>query len=232
MLFGKGQASLRHGAHVVSVNVGSPRLVETKDAAVLTSIFKSPVEGRVPIRGHNLEGDRQSDLTVHGGPYKALYAYASEHYQYWVEQLPAIEFTAGMFGENLTTAGLDESVVRIGDRFGFGSAVLQVTQPRMPCYKLALRFGRADMVKRFWLSGRSGIYFSVVKEGDVAAGDAIEKVADGPEDLTVADVVRLYRGDEESEEMLERALRAPLFGGWKREIVERRAANGAFSGQR
>lgn len=224
MLLGQDQAPLRRPPHVVSVNVGGPRLVQTKGAAILTSIFKSPVEGRVPIRGHNLEGDRQADLTVHGGPYKAVYAYAVEHYDYWAEQLPGFELTPGIFGENLTTAGLDENVVKIGDRYGFGSAVLQATQPRMPCYKLALRFGLADMVKRFWQSGRSGIYFSVVKEGDVGAGERIEKVADGPEEVTVADVVRLYRGDDESQELLERVLRAPLFGGWKREIVERRAS--------
>jgi MOSC domain-containing protein YiiM len=224
MFFGQDQARLRRPPHVVSVNVGGPRLVQTEGATILTSIFKSPVEGRVPIRGHNLEGDRQSDLTVHGGPYKAVYAYAAEHYDYWAEQLPGFELSPGMFGENLTTAGLDENLVKIGDRYGFGSAVLQVTQPRMPCYKLALRFGLTDMVKRFWQSGRSGIYFSVVKEGDVAAGDLIEKAADGPEDVTVADVVRLYRGGEESQELLERVLRAPLFGSWKREIAERRVS--------
>jgi len=222
MLFGQGQSRVPQPPHVVSVNVGGPRLVQTTAAAILTSIFKSPVKGRVPIRGHNLEGDRQSDPTVHGGPYKAVYAYAVEHYDYWAEQLPGFELSPGMFGENLTTAGLDENVVKIGDRYSLGSAVLQVTQPRMPCFKLALRFGLADMVKRFWQSGRSGIYFSVVKEGDVAAGDRIEKATDGPEEVTVADVVRLYRGGEESQELLERVLRAPLFGGWKREIVERR----------
>ena len=225
MLFGQDQSPVPQLAHVVSVNVGGPRMVQTMGASILTSIFKSPVEGRVPIRGHNLEGDRQSDLTVHGGPYKAVYAYAVEHYDYWAEQLPGFELSPGMFGENLTTAGLDENVVKIGDRYAFGSAVLQVTQPRMPCFKLALRFGLADMVKRFWQSGRSGIYFSVVKEGDVATGDRIEKATDGPEAVTVADVVRLYRGGEESHELLERVLRAPLFGSWKREIVERRAAN-------
>jgi MOSC domain-containing protein YiiM len=226
MFFGQDQIALPL-PHVMSVNVGRPRLVQTGGAPVLTSIFKSPVEGRVAIRGHNLEGDRQSDLTVHGGPYKAVYAYASEHYDYWLEQLPGIELTPGltpgMFGENLTTAGLDENVVKIGDRYRFGSAVLQVTQPRMPCFKLALRFGLADMVRRFWQSGRSGIYFSVVAEGDVAAGDSIEKVADGPEELTVADVVRLYRGDEKRQELLDRVRRAPLFGAWKREIMEQRA---------
>jgi MOSC domain-containing protein YiiM len=224
MLFGQDQSSALQPPHVVSVNVGGPRLMQIMGAQILTSIFKAPVEGRVPIRGHNLEGDRQSDLTVHGGPYKALYAYAVEHYDYWAEQLPGFELSPGMFGENLTTAGLDENVVKIGDRYAFGSAVLQVTQPRMPCFKLALRFGLADIVKRFWQSGRSGIYFSVVKEGDVAAGDSIEKVADGPEEVTVADVVRLYRGGEESQELLERVLRAPLFGSWKREIVERRGS--------
>jgi MOSC domain-containing protein YiiM len=224
MLLGQDQSSAPQPPHVVSVNVGGPRLMQIMGAQILTSIFKAPVEGRVPIRGHNLEGDRQSDLTVHGGPYKAVYAYAVEHYDYWAEQLPGFELSPGMFGENLTTAGLDENVVKIGDRYAFGSAVLQVTQPRMPCFKLALRFGLADIVKRFWQSGRSGIYFSVVKEGDVAAGDSIEKVADGPEEVTVADVVRLYRGGEESQELLERVLRAPLFGSWKREIVERRGS--------
>ena len=176
----------------------------------------------MPIRGHNLEGDRQSDLTVHGGPYKAVYAYAHEHYDYWAAQLPDMDLVKGMFGENLTTSGLDEDVVRIGDQYRVGTAVLQVSQPRMPCFKIAIRFGLADMVRRFWLSGRSGIYFSVVEEGDVAAGDGIEQVAAGPEDLTVSDVVRLFRGDENSPELFERLMRAPLYGSWKREIVERR----------
>lgn len=174
------------------------------------------------MRRHNIDGDRQSDLTVHGGPNKAVYCYPAEHYRYWKEQLPDGELPYGVFGENLTTEGIIEEAVSIGDQFRVGSAVLQVTQPRMPCFKLGIRFGLSSMVKRFWQSGRSGIYFSVVEEGDVAAGDSVDKIAAGPEEISVADVVRLYRGDETSAELLERALRAPLSGSWKEELRERR----------
>jgi MOSC domain-containing protein YiiM len=207
---------------VLSVNAGLPQHVAVPHGTVLTSIFKSPVAGRVAVRRHNIEGDRQSDLTVHGGPYKAIYLYPGEHYSYWREQLPDMAFSYGMFGENLTSDGLGEETVRIGDRFRVGSSLLQVTQPRMPCYKLGIRFGRPDMVKRFWHGGRSGVYFAVIEEGDVAAGDALELVEPGLENITVADVVRLYRGDESREDLLERALRAPLHGSWKQELRERR----------
>jgi MOSC domain-containing protein YiiM len=208
-------------ARVLSVNVGTPTQVPVNHGTVLTSIFKSPVEGRVAVRRHNIDGDRQSDLTVHGGPNKAVYCYPAEHYLYWKEQLPGMDLRYGAFGENLTTEGITEEAVSIGDQFRVGSAVLQVTQPRMPCFKLNLRFGLATMVKKFWQSGRSGIYFSVVEEGDVAAGDPVERIAAGPEEISVADVVRLYRGDETSPELLERALRAPLSGSWKEELQER-----------
>ena len=206
------------------MNVGAPQSIEVRHGVVLTSIFKSAVKGRVAVRRHNLDGDRQSDLTVHGGPYKAVYCYLGEHYGFWREQLPETDFTPGMFGENLTTEGLTEEEVCIGDQFRVGSAILQVTQPRMPCFKLALRFDRPDMVKRFWHSGSSGIYFSVVEEGDVAAGDPIEKVSSAARGVSVANVVRLYRGEEDDPELLERALQAPLFGSWKREIAERRGS--------
>ncbi|MDQ2774846.1 MAG: MOSC domain-containing protein [Acidobacteriota bacterium] len=207
---------------IVSVNVGGPKRVQVGDTTVLTSIFKASVRGRVAVVQHNIEGDRQSDLTAHGGPYKAVYSYPLEHYPFWKDQLPEMDFPHGVFGENLTTEGLLEDTVCIGDEFHIGSAVLRVTQPRMPCYKLGIRFGRPDMVKRFWQSGRSGIYFSIVEEGHLAAGDPIAKHADGPEAVTVADVVRLYRGDERNPELLERALRAPLSGSWKAELQERR----------
>lgn len=206
---------------VVSVNVGTPQQVRLRDMTVLTSIFKSPVAGRVAVRRHNLDGDRQSDLTVHGGPYKAVYGYPQEHYAFWREQLPDMDLPYGMFGENLTTAGLVEDAVYIGDQYRIGSSVLQVTQPRMPCYKLGIRFGRPDIVKRFWLSGRPGIYFSVVEEGDLAADDSIEKMEEGAERISLADVVKLYVGDEDDPELLERALRTPLFGGWKKGLQER-----------
>jgi MOSC domain-containing protein YiiM len=209
---------------VLSVNVGSPKQVRLRNTTVLTSIFKSPVEGRVAVRRHNIAGDKQSDLRVHGGPYKAVYSYPAEHYRFWKEQLPDMDLPYAIFGENLTTEGLIEDAVHIGDQLRVGSAVLQVTQPRMPCYKLAIRFERPDMVKKFWQSGRSGIYFSVVEKGEVAAGDLIETMVQHPERISVADVVRLYRGDEKSPQLLERALRAPLFGGWKEELRDRREA--------
>lgn len=209
---------------VLSINVGIPRQVPADHATVLTSIYKSPVEGSVAVRRDNIEGDRQSDLTLHGGPYKAVYCYPVEHYRFWKEQLPYMDLPYGVFGENLTTEGLIEDAVLIGDQFRVGSAVLKVTQPRMPCFKLGIRFGRADLVKRFWQSGRSGIYFAVVEEGDVAAGNPIERIAVGPEEISVADVVRLYRGDQMSTELLERALRAPLSGRWKEKLREFKGA--------
>ncbi len=211
---------------IVSLNVGQPKPVEVVSAAgergmVLTAIFKAPVEGRVALRGYNLDGDRQADLTVHGGPNKAVYAYASEHYLYWHDQLPGVELPYGMFGENLTTAGWTEENVQIGDTFRIGTAVLQVSQPRMPCFKLGIRFNRADIVKRFWHSGLSGIYFSVVEEGEMGAGDAMERIDPAQDSVSVADVVRMYRGDEADPETLKRALRLPLPGGWKERIEER-----------
>ncbi len=206
---------------VLSVSVGVPRQAPNGHGTVLTSIFKQPVRGRVAVRRHNLEGDRQSDLTVHGGPYKAVYCYPAEHYEFWKAELPGMELPYPMFGENLTTEGMSEELACIGDQFRFGSAVLQVTQPRMPCFKLGIRFGRSDIVKRFWRSGRSGIYFSVVEEGDVGAGDAIERTFRVEDGISVADVVRLYRGDAKSPDLLGRALRAPLFGGWKDGLRER-----------
>ncbi len=209
---------------MVSLNVGLPAQIETPNGTVLTSIFKSPVAGRRAVRGYNIEGDRQSDLTVHGGPNKAVYGYPEEHYAYWRAELPDVDFAPGIFGENLTTEGLDEKTVCIGDRFRVGSALLQVTQPRMPCYKLGVRFARPDMVKRFWLSGRPGFYFSIVEEGELAAGDRIERAGGENERISVADVVALYRREKTDSELLQRALRAPLTGSWKQEILERQTA--------
>jgi MOSC domain-containing protein YiiM len=146
---------------IASVNVGLPREVEWRGRSVTTGIFKSPAEGRIPVRTLNLDGDRQADLSVHGGPEKAVYGYPSEHYEFWRDELPGVHLPPGSFGENLTTEGLLETGLRIGDRLRIGSAVLRVTQPRMPCSKLGVRFQREDMVKRFLASGRSGFYFAV-----------------------------------------------------------------------
>jgi MOSC domain-containing protein YiiM len=181
-------------ARVISVNVGQPREVSYGDGKVLTGIFKEPVAGRVAVRKRNLAGDRQADLSVHGGPDKAIYCYPVEHYQSWRAELPDVPLTWGMFGENLTLEGLDEGLVHIGDQFRIGSAIVQVTQPRMPCYKLPLRFGRDDMVRRFWASGRSGFYLRVLEEGQVEAGDRVELRSAGAELITVAQALP-FRGD-------------------------------------
>jgi MOSC domain-containing protein YiiM len=175
-----------------SVNVGQPRLVEWDGQIVSTGIYKVPVAGRVILRTLNLDGDRQADLTVHGGPGKAVYVYPAEHYSYWRDELPGTELPWGMFGENFTTEGLDESTINIGDRFRVGSAEVMVTVPRMPCYKLGIKFGRSDIIKRFLVSRRTGFYFSVQREGEVAAGDEIESIGRGENNVTVADITRLY----------------------------------------
>ncbi|AMV37884.1 MOSC domain-containing protein [Planctomyces sp. SH-PL62] len=189
---------------VVSLSVGLPREIEVEGGSVLTSIFKAPVDRRLRVTTLNFEGDEQSDLTVHGGVDKAVYVYPSEHYDKWGRELPGVEFPQAVFGENLTTEGLDEDV-RIGDRFRIGTAEFVVTQPRLPCYKLGLRFGRMDMLKRMLRNGRTGFYFAVTTEGEVGAGDAIEPIERLDEGLTVADVVRLYTVDAKNQELLRRA---------------------------
>jgi MOSC domain-containing protein YiiM len=201
---------------VVSLNVGLPQEIQWRGRTVLTSIFKTSVNRRLRVNTLNFEGDEQSDLTVHGGVEKAVYAYPSEHYAYWRKELPEAELPMGVFGENLTTEGLLESEVRIGCRFRVGSAEIVVTQPRMPCYKLGLRFGRPDIVKRFLQSGRSGFYFAVTREGEVGEGDAIELLARADESLTVADVVSLYTVDSKNQELIRRATESSILPeSWK-----------------
>jgi len=190
---------------LLSVNVGLPREVEWDGRMIQTSIFKAPVSGRVHVRKLNLDGDQQSDLKVHGGVDKAVYVYPSEHYTFWHNELPNADLNWGAFGENFTTQGaLDDKAVHIGDRFRIGSAEFVVTQPRMPCFKLGIRFGRADMVKRFLHSGRNGFYFAVAEEGEVAAGDAIEQIARDENGVTVGDIVELYTADAAKQELLQR----------------------------
>jgi MOSC domain-containing protein YiiM len=189
---------------VIALSVGLPREVEWRGNTVLTSIFKTPVDRRLRVSTLNFEGDEQSDLTVHGGVDKAVYAYPSEHYEHWRRELPDADLPWGVFGENLTTEGLLEDV-RIGDRFRIGSAEFVVTQPRLPCFKLGIRFGRPDILKRMLQSGRTGFYFSVAREGEVGAADEIEPIARADEGLTVADVVNLYTVDARNQEMLRQA---------------------------
>jgi MOSC domain-containing protein YiiM len=211
---------------VISVNVGSPREVVWRGRAVRTGIWKSPVQGPRRIRSLNLDGDGQADLSVHGGPDKAVYLYPSEHYAAWRRELPDAELGWGAFGENLTAEGLLEDRVCIGDRLRVGDAELIVTQPRMPCFKLGIRFGRPEMVKRFLERRRPGFYLRVLTEGDVRAGDAIEAIGPPGSDVTVAEVVELYVGDASDPERLRRAAELPaLPGGWKEHFRERLRAD-------
>ncbi len=198
------------------MNAGLPREVTWRGKPVRTSIWKEPVAGRVRISKLNVEGDRQADLSVHGGADMAVYAYASEHYSWWRGELGDADLPWGAFGENFTTEGLLEDRVQIGDRLRAGSAEFIVTQPRMPCFKLAIRFDRPQIVKQFLRSGRTGFYLSVAHEGEVAAGDPIEWMDRAQESLTVADIVSLYPEDSGNREMLRRAAELPaLPSAWK-----------------
>lgn len=208
---------------IISVNVGLPREVPSEEGPVLTGIFKSPVAGRVRIERLNLAGDRQADLSVHGGPNKAVYGYPSEHYAYWKRRLKRDEMPWGIFGENLTFAGLPEDAIHLGDSLRVGTALLRVTQPRFPCYKLGIRFGSQEMVKKFQLSGRSGFYFSVVEKGDVGAGDAAEIVERSKFPITVAECVQIYNDRENAyPEKIRRILQIPTLPPGLRKYFTRR----------
>ncbi len=191
---------------LISVNIGVPRLVMHNGEPVSTGIFKAPVSGKVVLRTLNLDGDRQADLSVHGGPSKAVYAYPSEHYEYWQQELPERELPWGMFGENFTTSALHEVELNIGDKFRIGSAIVMVTEPRMPCYKLGIRFGRSDIIKRFLVSGRTGFYLAVLQEGEVGAGDRIELIEKSKHSVRVSDVTGLYVREKQNAELLRRAI--------------------------
>jgi MOSC domain-containing protein YiiM len=207
---------------VISVNVGLPQTVPWKGRAVSTGIFKAPVSGRIRLRTLNLDGDRQADLSVHGGPDKAVYAYPVEHYDYWHRELPDMDLPWGVFGENLTVEGLDENAVKIGDRFRVGSTEIAVTQPRLPCYKLGLKFGRDDIVKRLLASGRTGFYFKVVTEGDLAAGDPIVASQSAEASVPVSEITRLYARDKYDLDGLRRvAAIAALPDDWRDYFTER-----------
>ncbi len=184
-------------ASIISVNAGLPREVEWRGERVRTGIWKQPVAGPVRVGKLNLEGDGQADPAVHGGPLKAVYAYPSEHYALWCGELDLCDLEWGSFGENLTTEGLHETTVRIGDRLRIGTVELQVTRPRYPCFKLGIRLSRPAIVKRFLLTARTGFYLSVLREGHLAAGDPIEFVASSEKGPTVAEVVALREAEEE-----------------------------------
>ena len=207
---------MRSDMKLVSVNVGLPRVVMSHGDPVSTGIFKEPVAGPVMLRTLDLDGDRQADLSVHGGPSNAAYAYPSEHYDYWTAEFPEMKLPWGMFGENFTTAGLFESELNIGDKFRVGSAIVMVTEPRMPCYKLGIKFGRPDIIKRFLASGRTGFYFSVLQEGEVGVGDPIELIEKDKNSLRLSDITALYTHEKHNIGLLRRAIElATLPESWK-----------------
>ena len=206
---------------IEAVSVGAPRLVIWKDREILTSIFKAPVAGPVWVRRHNLEGDRQSDLSVHGGEYKAVYAYAAEDYDWWRRTLGR-ELEPANFGENLTIRGLSEAAVHLGDVFRAGDAELEATEPRLPCYKLGIRFGDAGMVRRFAEARRWGAYFRIVTEGDVSAGDSFERIHADPAAIPLSEIARVSLFDRADAAAIERlAAHERLDPSWRDHFVER-----------
>ena len=210
---------------ILSVNVGLPREIPRGDGTVLSGIVKEPVPGRVPVGPTNLAGDGQADLRVHGGPDKAVYAYPAEHYPRWQAELARDDLTPGrFFGENLTTEGLDEESVHIGDRLRAGTALLEVSQPRVPCFKLALRMNDPAFARPFLASGRTGFYLRVVEPGEVAAGDAISREGRGEGAMSVREVAGLL-SDGASPGDLDRAAALPALAiGWREGFANRAIA--------
>jgi MOSC domain-containing protein YiiM len=207
---------------IISVNVGLPIKVNFGKEIVTTAIFKNPIKHRIKLNKLNLEGDKQADLTVHGGIDKAVYSYPAEHYEFWKKEIKDFEYSWGTFGENLTTEGLLEDLVNIGDQFQIGSAKVVATQPRMPCYKLAVRFGRMDIIRRFMASERSGIYFKVAQEGEIGVEDKIELIKSDENKVTIRDIVRLQTNGGRDTEMMNRAIKVKdLPDGWRNYFMEK-----------
>jgi MOSC domain-containing protein YiiM len=209
---------------LISLNVARPQLALYKGATISTGIFKKAVTGPVLLRTLNLDGDRQADLAVHGGPYKAVYGYPSEHYDFWRHELFGVTLPWGMFGENFTTEGLSESDLHIGDRLQVGTAVIMVRQPRIPCYKLAVKFHRSDILARFLRSGRSGFYFSVEQEGVVSPGDSFEFLSREPQAISIAEMNRLFVEDKYNARLLEKAIATPALPEDWRDYFRKRQA--------
>jgi MOSC domain-containing protein YiiM len=214
---------------LISLNVGLPREVTWHGATVITGIYKEPIPGRIALRTLNLDGDRQADLTVHGGAYKAVYCYPVEHYEYWKNELPGRDLPLGSFGENFTIEGMLEDSAHLGDRLSIGSAEVYVTQPRLPCYKLGIRFESDQMVKRFFASRRTGFYVAVSREGEVAAGDEFQVLTRDPHAVPVSEITRLYAAKKYTPSdvgLLRRVLQVPaLPESWKEYFDERLGGN-------
>lgn len=211
---------------VISVNIGLPRLVEYDGEQTLTGIYKEPAAGVVKVNRLNLEGDGQADLEAHGGAAKAVYAYPEEHYEFWRKELPEMDLSPGIFGENLTTEGLSEKEVFIGDKYRIGTAEFIITQPRFPCFKLGIRFGRKDIIKRFQQSERFGIYLAIAKTGQIQSGDEIELISRDKNKISVAGLANLRFGKREDTEMMKRVLLIEtLPDNWRKHLLEKIETN-------
>jgi len=209
---------------LLSINVGVPREVVADGKAFRTGIFKQSVPGRVRVRSTNIEGDGQADLTVHGGVDLAVYAYPHEHYETWGRELDRQDFVMGQFGENLTTNGLIEEEVRIGDVFCIGSAQFEVSQPRIPCFKLGIRMGMPEFPKLFMKSQRSGFYLRVARDGEIGAGDTIMRTATDSRQMTVRELFDVSYGGADEPAAMQRAIEMPaLSGAWRKMLAERLA---------
>ena len=212
---------------VLSVNVGLPREVIWRGKSVTTGIYKEPVEGRVPIRALNLDGDRQADLRVHGGLDKAVYAYPSEFYELWSRERPELELGPGTFGENLTTEGLLDESVSVGDRYRVGTAELVVTQPRLPCFKLGIKMRRDEFVTEFLERGLLGFYLAVAREGEVEAGNPIVRLSRDPRGFGVTEIARLFARDHDDVEGMQRAAELDVLPETWRDYFRKRSVRAA-----
>lgn len=204
---------------VLSIHAGQPQTVEWRGYVVTTSIFKQPVTQRVAVGKLNIQGDRQSDLSVHGGPDKAVYIYPSIHYPFWRTQYPDLTIAYGMLGENLTVDGLREDNTYIGDTFRIGTAEFTVTQPRLPCFKLAVRFGKPDVLQRMLHSGQTGFYVKVAREGEIGPGDSIEWLSRDEHKVSVWELVSLFRSGGKDQTIIQRALQVEaLPASWRKDL--------------
>ncbi len=199
-------------ARVISLNVGGARHLDWQGRHVTTGIWKSPVAGRIALRGVNFAGDDQADRTVHGGPDKAVYAYAREDYDYWRDE-EGMDAQPALFGENLTTEGIDLASAIVGERWTVGSTVLEVAQPRLPCYKLGIRVGDATFLKRFLAAQRVGAYLRAIQEGDIGTGDEIEVIARPAHGITLRNMVQALH-DPDRADALRVVPRLPEF--WRK----------------
>ncbi len=206
---------------LLSINVSKPKPITYNGKIVHTGIFKEPISGTVMLREKNIDGDGQGDLKVHGGTYKAIYGYPIEHYSHWQQELNRDDLLYGQFGENLTVEGMLEESIHIGDVFQIGTTVkLQITQPRVPCFKLGYKMGLSEFPKQFLESRRVGFYFRVLAEGEITAGDAISRIEIAPEPMSVKEILNLRYFNTDNHEKIAKARKLPaLSPSWKKDFT-------------